>query len=301
MARNPARGSIAGFASRPYKRGMSEQNKQSRSQRQPGHSRGGKGKPGHHGPRRFGSHAPAERRPDQLWIYGVHAVAAVLANPRRKVLQLLATQNAAARLVEEGATLPDELKDTSPRDLDKLLGADAVHQGVAVEVAPLEPLSLDALGDSRLVVVLDQVTDPHNVGAILRSAVAFGADALIATGRHAPTETGVLAKSASGALEHIAMIEVPNLATTLTDLRDMGFTCVGLDSEGTTSIEDGMRGDRIALVLGAEGKGLRRLTRDRCDVVARLDMPGAIKSLNVSNAAVLSLYLAHRHLGSRAD
>jgi len=300
MASNPAAGSIAGFARRPYKRDMTDENKHSKSQRQPGHFRGGKGKPGHSGPRRFGSNAPAERRPDQLWIYGIHAVAAVLSNPRRKVLTLLATQNAAARLVEEGATLPAGLKDISPRDLDKLLGAEAVHQGVAVEVAPLQPLDLDALGDARLVVVLDQVTDPHNVGAILRSAVAFGADALITTGRHAPTETGVLAKSASGALEHIAMIEVPNLATTLTDLRDMGYTCVGLDSEGTTSIEDGMRGDRIALVLGAEGKGLRRLTRDRCDVVARLDMPGAIKSLNVSNAAVLSLYLAHRHLGTPA-
>jgi 23S rRNA (guanosine2251-2'-O)-methyltransferase len=271
---------------------MTDENKQSRSQRQPGHFRGGKGKPGHQGPRRFGSHAPAERRPDQLWIYGVHAVAAVLSNPRRKVLQLLATQNAAARLVEEGATLPADLKDTSPRDLDRLLGSEAVHQGVAVEEAPLEPLPLDALGDARLVVVLDQITDPHNVGAILRSAVAFGADALITTGRHAPTETGVLAKSASGALENIAMIEVPNLATTLTDLRDMGFSCVGLDSEGTMPLEEGIRGDRIALVLGAEGKGLRRLTRDRCDIVARLDMPGAIKSLNVSNACAIALYVA---------
>jgi 23S rRNA (guanosine2251-2'-O)-methyltransferase len=146
--------------------------------------------------------------------------------------------------------------------------------------------------------VLDQVTDPHNVGAILRSAVAFGADALITTGRHAPAETGVLAKSASGALENITMIEVSNLATAITDLRDMGFSCVGLDSEGTMPLEEGIRGDRIALVLGAEGKGLRRLTRERCDVVARLDMPGAIKSLNVSNAAVLSLYLAHRHLST---
>lgn len=275
---------------------MTDENKQSKSRRQPGHFRGGKGKPGHNGPRRFASNAPAERRPDQLWIYGIHAVAAVLGNSRRKVLQLLATQNAAARLVEEGATLPGDLKDTSPRDLDRLLGSDAVHQGAAVEVAPLEPLDLDALGDARLVVVLDQVTDPHNVGAILRSAVAFGADALITTGRHAPAETGVLAKSASGALENIAMIEVPNLATALTDLRDMGYSCVGLDSEGTVPLEEGIRGEKIALVLGAEGKGLRRLTRDRCDVVARLDMPGAIKSLNVSNAAVLSLYLAHRHL-----
>ncbi|MDQ0439526.1 23S rRNA (guanosine2251-2'-O)-methyltransferase [Kaistia dalseonensis] len=224
-------------------------------------------------------------------------MAAVLANPRRKVLRLLVTLNAAQRLRDDGATLPDELEDITPHDLDKLLGSEAVHQGAAVQVAPLEPLSLDSLEHARLIVVLDQVTDPHNVGAILRSAVAFGAEALVTTGRHAPAETGVLAKAASGALESITMVEVPNLARALTELGELGFTRIGLDSEGTAVLEDSMGGDKIALVLGAEGKGLRRLSRDKCDVVARLDMPGPIKSLNVSNAAVLSLYLARRHLG----
>lgn len=241
-----------------------------------------------------------ERKPDQIWIYGIHSVAAVLGNPKRTVLRLLATRNAAARLVEEGATLPAGFEETTPRDIDRLLGSDAVHQGAAVEVAPLVPLELDDLGDARLVVALDQVTDPHNVGAIIRSAAAFGADAIITTGRHAPVETGVLAKAASGALEHIAMIEVPNLARALTDLGKLGWSRVGLDSEGDEPLETAMKAPRIVLVLGAEGKGLRRLTRDLCDVVARLDMPGPIKSLNVSNAAALSLYLANRHLDSLA-
>jgi 23S rRNA (guanosine2251-2'-O)-methyltransferase len=157
-------------------------------------------------------------------------------------------------------------------------------------------VALGDLRDARLVVVLDQVTDPHNVGAILRSSVAFAADAVITTGRHAPAETGVLAKAASGALDAIALVEVQNLARALEEIGRMGFTRVGLDSEADTPIEEAMGGARIALVLGAEGKGLRRLTRDTCDRLARLTVPGAIASLNVSNAAVLALYLARRHL-----
>lgn len=276
---------------------MSDDRKSSKRPRHPGYFNRSKDKSDGPAARHFGSRKPTERQADQLWIYGIHAVAAVLANPRRNVLRLLATQNAAARLKEEGSTLPPTVEETAPRDLDRLLGADAVHQGVAVEVAPLDPLPLDALGEAKLIVVLDQVTDPHNVGAILRSAVAFGAEAIVVTGRHAPAETGVLAKAASGALESIVVVEVPNLARALDELGDMGFTRIGLDSEGGAVIEDAMAGDRIALVLGAEGKGLRRLSREKCDVVARLDMPGPIKSLNVSNAAVLSLYLARRHLG----
>ncbi|MBB5754263.1 TrmH family RNA methyltransferase [Prosthecomicrobium pneumaticum] len=242
---------------------------------------------------------PGDRRPDQLFLYGIHPVAAALANPRRKILRLAATKNALDRLVEEGAPLPDSVEETNPRALDKLLGSEAVHQGVAAEVAPLDPIGLADLGEARLVVVLDQLTDPHNVGAILRSAVALGADAIVSTWRHAPVETGVLAKAASGALEMIAWVEVQNLARALDELGERGFTRVGLDSEGGVPIEAafGDAGRRIALVLGAEGKGLRKLTRETCDVVARLDMPGPIKSLNVSNAAALALYLARRHLG----
>jgi 23S rRNA (guanosine2251-2'-O)-methyltransferase len=254
--------------------------------------------PGGHPAGRFRPRSPAERRPESLWVYGIHPVLAALANPRRKVLRMLVTANALARLQEAGAQLALSPEETTPKLLDRLLGGEAVHQGVALEVAPLPPVALADLNNARLLVVLDQVTDPHNVGAILRSSVAFAADAVITTGRHAPAETGVLAKAASGALDTIPLIEVQNLARALEEIGRMGFTRVGLDSEADTPIEEAMSGARIALVLGAEGKGLRRLTRDTCDRLARLTVPGAIASLNVSNAAVLALYLARRHLGT---
>lgn len=252
-----------------------------------------------HNRRREHGHAPRtadERRPDTVWIYGIHPVIAALANPRRKVRRLLVTPNALARLKEAGARLPAAVEETTPRLLDHHLGREAVHQGAALETAPLPPLPLSALKDARLVVVLDQVTDPHNVGAILRSAVAFGAEAVITTGRHAAVEGGVLAKAASGALDRIQWIEVQNLARALEEVGGLGFTRVGLDSDADRAIEETMTGDRVALVLGAEGKGLRRLTRDTCDVVAKLWVPGEIASLNVSNAAAVSLYVASRHL-----
>ena len=171
-----------------------------------------------------------------------------------------------------------------------------MHQGVVIEAQPLKPKALDALGDTKLVVVLDQVTDPHNVGAVMRSAVAFGASALITTARHSPQESGVLAKSASGALEHIDVIEVKNLADALGKLHESGFQTVGLDSDGTEELEKIFASQKIALILGAEGKGLRQKTRETVTALARLDMPGAIRSLNVSNAAAVSLYAAKRFL-----
>jgi 23S rRNA (guanosine2251-2'-O)-methyltransferase len=241
-----------------------------------------------------------ERRPDVLWIYGLHPVLAALANKRRKVLRVLATPNALARLTEAGATLPMPAEETTPRHLDHLIGGDAVHQGVALEVAPLDALEIWALRKAKLVVVLDQVTDPHNVGAVMRSALAFGADAIVTTRRHAPTESGVLAKAASGALDRLTVVEVQNLARALEELREIGFTLIGLDSEADVTIEAAMTGEKVALVLGAEGKGLRRLTRDTCDAVAKLSMPGPLASLNVSNAAVLALYIARRHLDGAA-
>jgi 23S rRNA (guanosine2251-2'-O)-methyltransferase len=241
--------------------------------------------------------SPAERRPDKLWVYGLHPVAAALANPRRIVLRLLATENALRRLAEMGANVAIPVDPASPRDLDSILGAEAVHQGVAAEVEPLPSPPLSELpASARLVLLLDQVTDPHNVGAILRSASAMAADAVIVTGRHSPTESGVLAKSASGALDTVPVLTVQNLARALVELGELGFRRIGLDSDGETNLEAAVGGERIALVLGAEGKGLRQLTRTTCDVVARLDLPGAIRSLNVSNAAVLALYLAHRAL-----
>jgi 23S rRNA (guanosine2251-2'-O)-methyltransferase len=248
--------------------------------------------------KRYPPRSPAERRPEALWIYGLHAVLAALANPRREVRRLVATPNALARLHAAGANLGVAPEESTPRTLDHILGGEAVHQGVAIEVAPLEPLTMAALREARLVLLLDQVTDPHNVGAIMRTALAFDADAVVTTRRHAPAETGVLAKAASGALDRLAVVEVQNLARALQDLGDLGFTRIGLDSEAETAIEDAMAGDRVALVLGAEGKGLRQLTRATCDVVARLSTPGPLASLNVSNAAALALYLVHRHLAA---
>ena len=216
---------------------------------------------------------------------------------RRKIKKMLVTRNAAERLsIGELASLPFKAELVEPKDIDRITGSDAVHQGVLIEAEPLRPKRLDALGDTRLVLVLDQVTDPHNVGAILRSAVAFGAGALITTARHSPQESGVLAKSASGALEHIDQIEVKNLADALGQLHEAGFQTIGLDSEGPDELEKTFSGEKVALVLGAEGKGLRQKTRETVTALARLDMPGAIHSLNVSNAAAVSLYAANAFL-----
>jgi 23S rRNA (guanosine2251-2'-O)-methyltransferase len=245
----------------------------------------------------FQPRSPEDRRAETIWIYGIHPVLAALKNPRRTIRRLLATPNAAQRLQAAGATLAPAPETVTPRDLDRLLGDEAVHQGVAVEAAPLPAVGIDALADAHLVVVLDQITDPHNVGAIFRSAAAFGADAVVTTGRHAPLETAVLAKAASGALDVVARVEVPNLARALAELGEIGFTRIGLDSAASADLEDALTGDRLALVLGAEGKGLRQLTRETCDTLARLAMPGEIVSLNVSNAAALALYVARRRLG----
>ncbi len=230
-------------------------------------------------------------------LYGIHTVRAALDNPRRQISRMLVTRNAAERLgIADPGALPFPAELVEPRDIDRITGSEAVHQGVVIEAKPLTAKPLDALGETRLVVILDQVTDPHNVGAIIRSAVAFGAGALLTTSRHSPTESGVLAKSASGALEHIDLIEVRNLADALGKLHDSGFQTVGLDSEGPAEIEKSFAGKKVALVLGAEGKGLRQKTRETVTVLARLDMPGAIRSLNVSNAAAVALYTAKSFL-----
>jgi 23S rRNA (guanosine2251-2'-O)-methyltransferase len=241
---------------------------------------------------------PGEQAEDGLVrLYGLHTVRAALDNPRRKIRKMLVTRNAAERLgIDDIAALPFTAELAEPRDIDKITGSDAVHQGVLIEAEPLKSKRLDALGDTNLVLVLDQVTDPHNVGAILRSAVAFGAGALITTTRHSPTESGVLAKSASGALEHIDQIEVRNLADALGQLHEAGFQTIGLDSDGPAELEKTFSGEKIALVLGAEGKGLRQKTRETVTALARLDMPGAIRSLNVSNATAVALYAARKFL-----
>ncbi len=230
-------------------------------------------------------------------LYGLHTVRAALDNPARRIRRLLVTRNALERLgISDTDSLGFSVEIVEPKAIDRIAGADAVHQGALVEAEPLRAKPLKALGDTRLVVVLDQITDPHNVGAVMRSAVAFGAGALVTTVRHSPAESGVLAKAASGALEHIDHIEVRNLAAALEELHAGGFTTLGLDSEGPNVLEASLSGDRIALVLGSEGKGLRQKTRETVTVLARLDMPGAIRSLNVSNAAAVALYAAGRHL-----
>ncbi|WP_439272177.1 TrmH family RNA methyltransferase [Pseudochrobactrum sp. HB0163] len=230
-------------------------------------------------------------------LYGLHTVKAAIENPRRQILRMMVTKNALSRLELDDATLARLAPEIAePRDIDALTGSEAVHQGVMIEAAPLKPRKLHDLQQGKLILILDQVTDPHNVGAILRSAVAFGADALITTSRHSPMESGVLAKSASGALEMIDQIEVRNLAEAILELHELGYMTIGLDSEGPLEMEQTLKGEKIALVLGAEGKGLRQKTRETVSALARLDMPGAIKSLNVSNAAAISLYAAQRFL-----
>lgn len=240
---------------------------------------------------------PESLAPGLVRLYGLHTVREALANPRRRIRAMKVTRNAAARLdLADLAALPFPAELCEPRELDRVLGPDAVHQGVMIEAEALSPRPLGDLGDSAIVLVLDQVTDPHNVGAIMRSAVALGAGALVTTSRHSPRESGVLAKAASGALEHIDLIEVRNLAEALTSLAKSGFRTIGLDSEGALPLEELDQSERVALVLGAEGKGLREKTRATVDVLARLDMPGPIRSLNVSNAAAIALYVTRTRL-----
>jgi 23S rRNA (guanosine2251-2'-O)-methyltransferase len=239
-----------------------------------------------------------EASPDGLVIlYGWHTVAAALNNPQRHIRKLLLTENAARRLADENIALSVTPEIVRPALIDARLGPDAVHQGLLAEADPLPSPDIDELPQQGIVLVLDQITDPHNVGAIMRSAAAFAVKAIVTTARHSPEATGVLAKSASGALELVPLVTVQNLARALTAMNDQGFMTVGLDSQGSENLGSIALRQPLALVLGAEGKGLRQLTRDTCSAVARLDMPGEIKSLNVSNAAVLALYIGAVRLG----
>ncbi|WP_257195965.1 MULTISPECIES: 23S rRNA (guanosine(2251)-2'-O)-methyltransferase RlmB [unclassified Bradyrhizobium] len=230
-------------------------------------------------------------------LYGWHTVTMALANPQRRIRKLTLTENAAKRLADENIATPVTPEIVRPQEIDRLLSPDAVHQGLLAEADPLPSPDIETLKQEGMVLVLDQITDPHNVGAILRSAAAFAVKAIVTTARHSPEATGVLAKAASGALELVPVVTVQNLARALTGLNERGFQTVGLDSEGSEDLSDVALREPLALVLGAEGKGLRQLTRETCSVVARLDMPGEIKSLNVSNAAVLALYVGASRLG----
>src|SRR5437762_88366 len=211
-------------------------------------------------------------------LYGWQTVAAALANPERRIRKLLLTENAARRLVDDNIDTRVTPEIVRPSLIDQRLGPDAVHQGLLAEADPLPSPDIDTLPQQGIVLVLDQITDPHNVGAILRSAAAFDVQAIVTTQRHSPEATGVLAKSASGALEFVPLVTVQNLARALNELKERGFHLVGLDSTGSGDLGSIELRSPLALVLGAEGKGLRQLTRETCHGVARLDLPGAIKS-----------------------
>ena len=235
------------------------------------------------------SHGSANR--PRLW--GRHAVAAALDNPARKVLRAWATRETAAFM-----PFPKEVALTLAEapDLARLVPADAPHQGVVVEVEPLDDVWLDGLlhdaPERGVLLVLDQVTDPHNVGAILRSAAAFGAIGIVTQDRHSPPESGALAKAASGALERVPWARVVNLARALEEIGEAGFWRIGLTGDAETQLKDALGSPRVALVLGAEGPGLRPNTREHCDALARLPISDAVESLNVSNAAAVALYAA---------
>jgi 23S rRNA (guanosine2251-2'-O)-methyltransferase len=254
----------------------------------------------HAGPRPFKKKSwrpPPRDRDGPVILYGWHSVKAALENPARKFHRLLATENALHRLAESGIALPIAPTLAEPEEIAALVGPEAVHQGIVAEADPLEAPALEELAPTRLVLVLDQITDPHNVGAILRSAAAFAVEAVITTARHSPEATGVLAKAASAALEHVPLVTVPNLARAIEALKDRNVFVVGLDSSGDADLATVPVRAPLALVVGAEGKGLRQLTRSHCDAVARISLPGRIKSLNVSNATALALFVASGRIG----
>jgi 23S rRNA (guanosine2251-2'-O)-methyltransferase len=235
------------------------------------------------------SHGTANR--PRLW--GKHAVAAALDNPQRRVLRAWATREAAATM-----KFPPEVALTLAEapDLGRLVPHDAPHQGVVIEVEPLDDAWLDGIlndaSERAVLLVLDQVTDPHNIGAILRSAAAFGAIAIVTQDRHSPPESGVVAKAASGALERVPWIRIVNLARSLEEIGEAGFWRIGLTGDAETELARALGPPRVALVLGAEGPGLRPNTREHCDALARLPIGDAVESLNVSNAAAVALYAA---------
>jgi 23S rRNA (guanosine2251-2'-O)-methyltransferase len=229
-------------------------------------------------------------------MYGWHTVTAALKNPARRLRKLLATENAARRLADEGVAPPLAPELVRPSAIAERLTPDAVHQGLYLEADALPSPAVEDLPAQGVVLVLDQITDPYNVGAIFRSAAAFAAAAIVTTQRHSPDATGALAKVASGALEYVPLVSVQNLARGLAALKQSGFLVVGLDSSGDADLAGLPLRAPLALVLGAEGKGLRQLTKETCDAVARIELPGEITSLNVSNAAAIALYIASRRL-----
>jgi 23S rRNA (guanosine2251-2'-O)-methyltransferase len=243
----------------------------------------------------------------KVWLYGIHPVLAALANPRRKILRIAIQREVDAQLGPRLETLaeahPLGLPDAEILDreqIDRLMPKGAVHQGLGALVDGLDDPDLDDIiratdgQDAARVVVLDQVTDPHNVGAILRSCAGFGVAAVICPERHSPGATAVMAKAASGALERVPFVRVVNLARTLEHLKKAGYWCVGLAGEAQTPLHEADMTGKIALVVGAEGEGLRRLTRENCDLLVRIPIDKGVESLNVSNATAIALYELQR-------
>ncbi|WP_299724858.1 23S rRNA (guanosine(2251)-2'-O)-methyltransferase RlmB [uncultured Tateyamaria sp.] len=236
-----------------------------------------------------------------VWLFGLHAVRDALMNPSREKLQLIVTLNAQTKLEEAIAAAGIEPTVVDARKFTAPLDPGSVHQGAALEVKPLEwgNLADVAIGaDTPRLILLDRVTDPHNVGAILRSAEVLGASAVIGMRHHAAPETGALAKTASGALERQPYLRVRNLADAIIELQGMGYLVLGLDGEAEQTIESALSGQKdraVALVLGAEGPGLRQKTRETCDMLVRIDASSGFGSLNVSNAAAIALYASKDH------
>lgn len=231
--------------------------------------------------------------PNRPRFWGKHAVAAVLDNPNRRVLKAWATRETAG-FMQFPKDVPVTFADVA--DLARLVPGDAPHQGVVIEAEPLEDIWLGDIlahaSDAAVLLVLDQITDPHNVGAILRSAAAFGAIGIVTQDRHSPPESGALAKAASGALERVPWARVVNLARALDEIAEAGFWRIGLAGDATMDLKDALGPKQVALVLGAEGPGMRPNTRDHCDAIAKLAISDAVESLNVSNAAAVALYAA---------
>lgn len=231
----------------------------------------------------------------QYWLFGWHAVIAALANPNRRFTRLVCSPTAERELPELPKGIRPEIRDT--REIESLVGANAVHQGIALSVYPLESLDLHEVLDAPEtgtakppILLLDQVTDPHNIGAILRSAAAFGVCAVLTPKDHGARESATMAKAACGALDMVPLVEVTNLAQTIRTLKDAGYWIYGLDGEAKTSLHQQKQLDACALVLGAEGKGMRRLTAELCDTLIKLPIDNRMESLNVSNAAAIALY-----------
>jgi 23S rRNA (guanosine2251-2'-O)-methyltransferase len=252
------------------------------------------------GPIREGrTEKPAQASASCFWLYGLHSARAALGNPRRKIRRALVTNRAQIELGQALVKCGIAPTMAAPDNISRMLPPGAVHQGVALLCEPLPALDLEDVLENakpgpRLVAVLDQVTDPHNEGAILRSAAAFGVAAVIVQDRHSPPESGVLAKAASGALDIVPRVSVVNIARALEELGRFGFWRIALAGDGDSTLREAAPPGDVAIVLGAEGVGLRRLVRERCDISASIPMGGDMESLNVSNAAAIAFYELRR-------